>query len=105
MKPGTIARLLHPKLNPGGYMAAAGAVYAAIVMILNAVHSHGVISVPVIVSAAAAVTSLLSRHYVTPVADPRTATGVQLIPVTQVATFRTGSTVSSHPGPGEGLNP
>jgi hypothetical protein len=105
MKPGTAGRLLHPALNPGGYMAASGAIYAAIVMILNAVHHHGVISVPVLVAALAAIASLAGRHVVTPVADPRAADGTQLIPVTQVATFRTGSTASTYPGPGEGLQP
>jgi hypothetical protein len=88
MRPGTIRRLLHPALNPGGYMAAAGAIYAAIVMIVSAANHHGVVSVPVIVAAVAAVASLLGRHVVTPVADPRAADGTQLIPVTQVATFR-----------------
>jgi hypothetical protein len=99
MRPGKLTRLLHPALNPGGYMAAAGAVYAAVVMILNAAGGHGVISVPVIVSAIAAISSLLARHAVTPVADPRGADGTQLIPVTQVATFR-GAPVTGLPPTG-----
>jgi hypothetical protein len=88
MRPGKLARLLHPALNPGGWMSAAGAVYAAIVMTLNAAGGHGVISVPVIVAAVSAVAALTGRHYVTPVADPRSADGTELIPVTKAATFR-----------------
>jgi hypothetical protein len=95
MRPRRLARALSPKLNPGGYMAAAGAIYAAGVMVLNAAHGHGPISVPVIVAAVAAITSLLSRHVVTPVADPRTSDGTQLIPVTQVATFRSTASLGS----------
>lgn len=76
-----LGRIVNPKTNPAGYMAAAGAVYAAVAMIYNAMHHHGVINVPVIISAVAAVASLLSRQLVTPTADPRDGAGNQLVPV------------------------
>lgn len=77
----SLARLLNVKTNPAGYMAAAGAVYAAAAMILNAVHHHGVINVPVIIAAVGAVSALLSRQLVTPVADPKDGAGNKLIPL------------------------
>lgn len=71
-------RALNPSLNPAGLMAAAGAVYAAVVMILNAAHHHGVIDPQVIVAAAGAVLALLTRQAVTPVKDPRDGNGKPL---------------------------
>lgn len=76
-----IPRLVNPATNPNGYMAAAGAVLAAAVMIYNAVNHHGVIDTTVIVSAVGAVLALVSRSYVTPVKDPRDGNGGQLVPV------------------------
>lgn len=70
-----VPRLVNPATNPNGYMAAAGAVLAAAVMIDNAVHHHGVVDVPVIIAAAGAVGALFSRQYVTPVSDPRDGNG------------------------------
>lgn len=78
-----LPRWLNPKLNPAGLSAVAAAVYAAVVMIVNAVHHHGVIDVPVIVAALAAVASLLTRQAVTPVADPRGTAGTQLVPLSE----------------------
>lgn len=76
----SIPAVLHPKNNPTGYMAAAGALYAAAVMIYNARYHHGIIDVPVIVSAIAAVSALLTRQIVTPVAAPRDGAGNPLVP-------------------------
>jgi hypothetical protein len=72
-------RLVSPALNPAGLMAAAGAVYAAAVMITNAVHHHGIIDPAVIVAAVGAVAALLARQVVTPVADPRDGNGEPLL--------------------------
>src|ERR1039457_7162070 len=77
-----LKRVLYPHLDPAGLMAAAGTVYGAAVMIVNASHHHGVISVPVVVAAVAAVAALLTRQVVTPVADPKDGNGNALVPVT-----------------------
>lgn len=73
-------RLLSPLTNPNGYLAAAGAVFAAVVMIANAVHGHGIIDPPVIVAAVGAVGALFSRQIVTPVKDPKDGNGSPLAP-------------------------
>ena len=73
-------RALSPALNPTGYAAVIGTVYAAAVMIWNAYNHHGVISAPVIIAAVAAVTALLTRQVVTPVADPVDGAGRPLVP-------------------------
>jgi hypothetical protein len=78
-------RLVSPALNPAGLMAAAGAVYAAAVMITNAVHHHGIIDPAVIVAAVGAVAALLTRQVVTPVADPRDGNGEALVRAAAVA--------------------
>lgn len=72
-------RLVSPSLNPAGMMAAAGAVYAAVVMCLNACHHKGIIDPQVIVAAVGAVAALLTRQVVTPVADPRDGNGDALL--------------------------
>lgn len=72
-------RMLSPASNPAGLMAAAGALYAAVVMILNAYHHQGVIDPQVIVAALAAMAALLTRQKVTPVKDPRDGNGVPLM--------------------------
>jgi hypothetical protein len=72
--------LLSPRLNPTGLTASAGAIYAATLMIYDAVHHHGVISVPVVIAAVFAVASLFTRTIVTPVAAPRDGNGNPLVP-------------------------
>jgi hypothetical protein len=74
-----IPRFASPLTNPNGYLAAAGAVLAAVIMIDNAAHGHGVIDATVIVSAVGAVAALASRQYVTPVKDPRDGNGNPLV--------------------------
>ncbi len=77
----TVPRALNVSTNPAGLLAAAGAVYAAAVMIYNAVTHHGVIDTGVIVAAVGAVGALLARQVVTPVADPKNGAGVPLVPL------------------------
>ena len=81
-------RLVTPSLNPAGLTSAGLAVYAAVVMIVNAYHHHGVIDPPVIVAAVGAVAALLTRQAVTPVADPKDGNGNPLLRVSEVATAR-----------------
>jgi hypothetical protein len=75
-----VNRALSPQLNPTGLGAAAAAIYAAVVMIWNATHSHGVIDPQVIVAAVGAAAFLYARFKVTPVADPRDGNGKPLTP-------------------------
>lgn len=75
-----LPRILNPATNPAGLLAAAGAVYAAAVMIYNVVNHHGVIDTAVIVAAIGAVGALFTRQAVTPTADPKSADGVPLVP-------------------------
>ena len=72
-------RLLSPSLNPAGLMAAAGAVYIAVTVTVNAVQHHGLIDPQVYVAAVGAVAALLTRQVVTPVADPRDGNGEALL--------------------------
>ena len=72
-------RSLSLNLNPTGLMAAAGAVYAAVAMIWNACHHHGIINPSVIIAAVGAVAALLTRQVVTPVADPKDGNGQPLV--------------------------
>ena len=87
-------RLASPRLNPTGLMAAAGAVYAAAVMIYNATHHHGVIDPQVIVAAVGAVAALLARQVVTPVADPRDGNGDALVRAAAAVPASAGPAVS-----------
>ncbi len=80
-----ISRLLSLSTNPAGLLAAAGAIYAATVMITNAYHHHGIIDPEVIVAAIGAVGALFARQLVTPVADPKDPNGNPLVPVPPVA--------------------
>lgn len=89
--------LLHPMLNPTGYMAAAGAIYAVAVMVYNAVNHHGIISIPVIVAAIGAVAALFTHQIVTPVKAPKNGAGVPLVPVHQLVTM--GTAVNNPPVP------
>jgi hypothetical protein len=77
----TVPRALNISTNPAGWLAAAGAVYAAAVMIYNAWNHHGVIDTNVIIAAVGAVGALLTRQVVTPVNDPKNGAGVPLVPV------------------------
>jgi hypothetical protein len=90
----TVPRALNPSTNPAGWMAAAGTVLAAAVMITNAVNHHGVIDTTVIASAVGAVLALFTRTVVTPVADPKDGAGKPLVPATStVLTYGTAEPV------------
>jgi hypothetical protein len=93
----TPARLLQPALNPTGLMAAAGAIYAAVVMVTNAVHGHGVIDTNVILGAVAAAAGLYARAKVTPVADPKDGNGNPLV-AAPAAAAPSGGRITSGPG-------
>jgi hypothetical protein len=87
----TVPRALKLSTNPAGWLAAAGAVLAAVTMITNAIHHHGVINTSVIVAAVGAVSALLIRQVVTPVADPKDGAGTPLVPVTKLAPVTPGT--------------
>ena len=89
----TVPRALNITTNPAGWMAAAGAVYAAAVMLYNAIQGHGVIDTGVVIAAVGAVGALLTRQVVTPVADPKNGAGVPLFPAPA------GGTIPSPPAP------
>src|SRR5260370_33745798 len=72
-------RILSPVTNSAGLSAAALAVYAAAVMIYNVANHHGVIDVPVIVAALAAVSALYTPQKATPAAAPRDRNGNPLV--------------------------
>jgi len=74
-----VKRALTPATNPTGLASAAAAIYAAVVMIWNAVSHHGVIDPQVIVAALAAAAFLYSRMKVTPTADPKDGNGQPLV--------------------------
>jgi hypothetical protein len=86
-----VPRALKLSTNPAGWLAAAGAVLAAVTMITNAVHHHGVINTSVIVAAVGAVSALMIRQVVTPVADPKDGAGTPLIPLTKIAPVPPGT--------------
>lgn len=71
-------RALRPSTNPTGIASAAAAIYAATVMIYNAINHHGVIDPQVVIAAVAAAAFLYARFKVTPVADPRDGNGKPL---------------------------
>lgn len=81
----TVPRTINPVTNPAGWLSAAGAVAAAVTMLVNAEEHHGLIDPTVITAAVAAVGALLTRQIVTPVADPKSSTGAPLAPVTATA--------------------
>lgn len=93
-----IPDVINIKRNPTGYIAAASAVYAAALMISNAAHHHGVIDTPTILAAVTAVSALLTRQIVTPVAQPRDGNGNLLVPVLAQGTV-TSSNVTVVPQP------
>lgn len=74
-----VKRLLSPSTNMAGLSAAAGAIYAATLMIYHVVNHQAAFSVPVAIAAIAAAASLLTRQSVTPVADPRDGNGAPMI--------------------------
>lgn len=71
-------RALSPSLNPTGIGSAVAAIYAAVVMVVNATHHQAVIDPQVILAAVFAAAFLYSRFKVTPVADPRDGNGQPL---------------------------
>ena len=73
-----LPRMLNPVTNPAGYLAAAGAVYTAATMIVNAVHGNGILDPQVIVGAVGTVGALFVRTAVTPVKDPHDGNGQPL---------------------------
>jgi hypothetical protein len=75
----TLKRALAPATNPTGLGSAVAAIYAAIVMIVNATHHHAVIDPQVIVAALGAAAFLYARFKVTPVADPKDGNGQPLV--------------------------
>ena len=74
-----LKRALAPSTNATGLGSAAAAIYAAVVMILNAVNHRGVIDPQVIVAAVGAAAFLYARFKVTPVADPKDGNGQPLV--------------------------
>lgn len=72
-------RALAPATNPTGIGSAAAAIYAAVVMILNATHHQGVIDPQVIIAALTATAFLYTRFKVTPVVDPKDGNGQPLV--------------------------
>jgi hypothetical protein len=76
-----VQRALSPTTNATGLGSAAAAIYAAIVMIYNALHHHAVIDPQVVIAAVGAAAFLYTRFKVTPVADPKDGNGQPLVPV------------------------
>jgi hypothetical protein len=75
-----VKRTLTPALNPTGIGAALAAIYAAVMAIWNATHNHAAVDPQVIAGALGAGAFLYARFKVTPVADPKDAAGVPLVP-------------------------
>jgi hypothetical protein len=71
----TAKRALSPSTNATGLASAAAAIYAAAVMIYNAVNHHAVIDPQVVIAAIGAAAFLYTRFKVTPIADPRDGNG------------------------------
>ena len=90
-------RALSPSTNATGLAAAAAAIYAAVVMIVHAVHHQGVIDPQVLVAAAGAAAFLYARFKVTPVADPRDGNGQPLVPAIPAAPPSPPSNVTVQP--------
>ncbi len=82
-----LKRALAPATNPTGIGSSAAAIYAAIVMIVNAVSHHAVIDPQVILAALGAAAFLYARFKVTPVADPKDGNGQPLVAVPPGAAF------------------
>jgi hypothetical protein len=86
----TVPRALNVNTNPAGLLAAAGVVYAAVIMVYNAINHHGVIDTNVIVAAVGAIAALLTRQVVTPVTDPKNGAGVPLVPAGSLTSLAPG---------------
>lgn len=72
------------RLEPAAVGAAALATYAALAMLYRALIDHtGPVDTDVLVAAAGALYSLYTRWKVTPVAEPKDANRVRLVPVDQ----------------------
>jgi len=95
--PSKTRRTLSPTFNTTGLASAAAALYAGVVMIVNAVNHHGVINPQVIVAAVAAAAFLYARFRVTPIADPKDGNGTPLAPVTGPGVVVTS--IPNKPGP------
>jgi hypothetical protein len=78
--PGPVQRAVSPTYNATGISASIAAIYACVVMIIHATQHTGIIDPQVILAAIGAALFLYSRFKVTPVADPKTADGVPLVP-------------------------
>ena len=101
-------RALTPSLNPTGLGSAAAALYAAVVMVWNATHHHGVIDPQVVVAALGAAAFLYARFKVTPVADPKDGNGVPLVaapplPVIAMPPAAPAEKTLNSPPPGAGM--
>ena len=92
-----LKRALAPSTNATGLSSAAAAIYAAVVMILNAVNHRGVIDPQVIIAAVAAAAFLYSRMKVTPVADPKDGNGQPLVAAAVVPPQKTLSPPAAPP--------
>ena len=80
--------IVSPMTNPTGYMAAAGAVYAVVVMVYNVANHHAALNGPnltaLIVAAVGAVGALLTRQVVTPVKAPKDGAGRDLVAISEL---------------------
>lgn len=76
----TAKRALSPNTNATGLGAAAAAIYAAVVMIVNVTHHTAAIDPQVVIAAVGAAAFLYTRFKVTPLADPRDGNGQPLTP-------------------------
>jgi hypothetical protein len=74
-----LKRALAPATNPTGLGSSIAAIYAAVVMIVNASHHHAVIDPQVIIAALTAAAFLYTRFKVTPTADPKDGNGQPLV--------------------------
>jgi hypothetical protein len=71
-------RILKPSTNMAGLSAAAGAIYAAALMIYHVLNHQAAFSVPVAIAGIGAALALLTRQSVTPIADPLDGNGKPL---------------------------
>jgi hypothetical protein len=100
--PVPLKRTLSPSLNPTGYMAAAGTIYAAAKMIYDVTHHHGYWSTPVLIAALGTAWAFYTRFKVTPVGDPRDGNGQPMaaLPLASVITGRQFPEPPAAPAPG-----